>query len=80
MGFNEGYQISFGDIDFCLKIRKKGYFILWTPYAELYHHELKTRGYDNTAEKRGRVKKEEELFRGYGRTSLKKAILITARI
>ncbi len=61
-GFDEGYEISFGDIDLCLKIREKGYLVLWTPIAELYHQELKTRGYDDTAEKRERVKREEVLF------------------
>lgn len=71
-GFDERYEISFGDIDLCLKTREKGYLILWTPYSELYHHELKTRGYDNTGEKRERVRKEEVLFRTRWKNVLEK--------
>ena len=36
---------------FCLRIRSAGYRIIWTPFAELYHHESATRGEDNTPEK-----------------------------
>ncbi len=61
-GFDEGFEIAFGDIDLCLRLREKGYLVLWTPYAELYHEELKTRGFDNTKEKRGRFEREEALF------------------
>ncbi len=71
-GFDEGYEISFGDIDLCMKVREKRYLVLWTPYAELYHHELKTRGYDNTPEKKERVKIEEELFRARWKNVLEK--------
>lgn len=38
-GFDENLPIAFNDVDLCLKIREKGFRILWTPYAELYHHE-----------------------------------------
>lgn len=38
--------ISFNDIDFCLRLREKGYLIVYTPYAQLYHHESLSRGYD----------------------------------
>ena len=62
-GFDERYDIVCGDIDFCLKLREKGYLVLWTPYAELYHNELKTRGYNNKAVKRVRIKEEEARFR-----------------
>ncbi|MDA8240163.1 MAG: glycosyltransferase family 2 protein [Nitrospiraceae bacterium] len=71
-GFDEGYEVTFGDIDLCLRVREKGYLVLWTPYAELYHHELKTRGYDNTMEKRERVKREELLFRSRWKNVLEK--------
>lgn len=43
-GFDERYKVGFGDTDFCLKVREKGYVNLYTPYAELYHHESATRG------------------------------------
>jgi hypothetical protein len=43
--------VAFNDIDFCLRVRNGGYRNIWTPYAELYHHESATRGYDVTPEK-----------------------------
>jgi len=43
-GFDENLKVAFGDIDLCLRIRKKGYSIIYTPYAMLYHHECATRG------------------------------------
>jgi O-antigen biosynthesis protein len=44
-GLNEkDLTIAFNDIDFCLRIREAGYRNVWTPYAELYHHESATRG------------------------------------
>ncbi len=61
-GFDEAYILSFGDIDLCLKLREKGYLIVWTPYAELYHYESKTRGYEDTPEKEKRFFREVELF------------------
>lgn len=62
-GFNENLPVNFNDVDFCLKIRDKGYLIVWTPFAELYHHELKTRGHADTPEKRGRFSGEYEYMR-----------------
>lgn len=46
-GFSEEFAVAFNDVDLCLKIRGKGLLILWTPYAELYHFEAKSRGRDN---------------------------------
>ncbi|MDZ7808840.1 MAG: glycosyltransferase family 2 protein [Arhodomonas sp.] len=46
--------VAFNDIDFCLKVRGLGYRNLWTPYAELYHHESASRGYEDTPEKQQR--------------------------
>jgi GT2 family glycosyltransferase len=36
--------VDYNDIDFCLRIRRAGYRVIWTPHAELYHHESATRG------------------------------------
>ena len=58
-GLNEDdLQIAFNDVDFCLKIREAGYQNVWTPYAELYHHESATRGFEDTPEKMARFAKE----------------------
>jgi GT2 family glycosyltransferase len=38
-GFDEKFRIAFNDVDFCLRLREKGYYNIYTPYVELYHHE-----------------------------------------
>lgn len=58
-GFNEKkLAVSFNDIDLCLKLIKLGLKIVWTPYANLYHHESVSRGYDDTFEKIARSQEE----------------------
>ncbi|HEY4732566.1 MAG TPA: glycosyltransferase, partial [Gammaproteobacteria bacterium] len=39
-------KIAFNDVDYCLKVMDLGYKIIWTPYAELYHLESASRGFD----------------------------------
>ena len=54
-GLNETeLRVAFNDVDFCLRLREAGYRNVWTPYAELYHHESATRGQEDTPEKRAR--------------------------
>lgn len=50
--------VAFNDVDFCLRLREKGYLNIFTPYCELYHHESKTRGYEDTPRKKQRFAKE----------------------
>lgn len=50
-GFTEELAVAFNDVDFCLKVREKGYLIVYNPQVELYHHESKTRGAEDTEEK-----------------------------
>src|SRR5690625_2417819 len=50
----EHLAVAFNDVDFCLKVREAGYRNLWTPYAQLYHHESATRGAEDTRAKRER--------------------------
>jgi len=57
-GFDEQYELAISDVDLCLKAISSHYLIVWTPYAELYHHESKTRGYEDNEEKRRRLKGE----------------------
>lgn len=58
-GFNEiDLPIAFNDVDLCLKIRKAGFQVIWTPFAELIHHESASRGNDNLPEKQERVDRE----------------------
>lgn len=62
-GFDEAIAIAFNDVDLCLKIRQRGYMVVYTPYAQLYHHESLSRGYENTPEKQARFSKEVTLCR-----------------
>jgi len=58
-GLNEAdLTVAFNDIDFCLKLKHAGYDNVWTPFAELYHYESKTRGFEDTPEKQARFSKE----------------------
>ncbi|MGA9334836.1 MAG: glycosyltransferase [Rudaea sp.] len=51
-------SIAFNDIDYCLRAREAGYLIVYTPYAQLYHHESRTRGYEDNPEKQARFSRE----------------------
>lgn len=62
-GLDENFAISYNDIDFCMRLRERGYLIVWTPFAELYHHELKSRGDNDTPEKVALARREGEMFR-----------------
>lgn len=60
-GFDETFEVAFNDVDLCMRIRKEGYLIVWTPYAELYHYESISRGAEDTPEKIKRF--QGEVFR-----------------
>ncbi len=63
-GFDEvNLTVAFNDVDLCLKIREAGYSIVWTPYAELYHHESASRGSDEIPEKAKRATQEIEFMK-----------------
>ncbi len=55
-------KVAFNDVDFCLKLTEAGYRNVWTPYAEMYHHESATRGADDSAEKKARFSSEEQFM------------------
>ena len=61
-GLSEELQVAFNDIDFCMKLRKAGYLIVYNPYAELYHYESKSRGLEDTPEKVARFNREISVF------------------
>ena len=61
-GLSEELAVAFNDIDFCMKLRKAGYLIVYNPYAELYHYESKSRGLEDTPEKVARFNKEIATF------------------
>lgn len=43
-GFDERLRVAFNDVDLCLRLRQRGYQVVYTPYAELYHAESASRG------------------------------------
>lgn len=68
----ENFAVAFNDVDFCLKMREKGYLIVYNPYIELMHYESKTRGYERTKESKERFEKESDNFKKRWRNQLDK--------
>lgn len=62
-GLDTSFAVAFNDVDLCMRIRQMGYLIVWTPHAELYHYESKSRGSENTPEKKKRFESEVQRFR-----------------
>ena len=62
-GFDEELRVAFNDIDLCMQVRSMGEKIVFTPYAELYHYESKSRGLEDTPEKQLRFGKEVKCFK-----------------
>jgi len=62
-GFNERLRVDFNDVDYCLKVRRAGYRIVYTPYARLYHHESGSFG-----ERRQRAEEIDEMRAAWGST------------
>ncbi len=62
-GFDESLAVAFNDVDLCIKLRDKGYLIVFNPVAECYHHESRSRGYDKTGEKKARMEREKAILR-----------------
>ena len=62
-GFDETFEVSLNDVDYCLKLRDKGYLNVFTPFAELYHYESLSRGLDLEGKNAPRYEKESEHFR-----------------
>jgi GT2 family glycosyltransferase len=57
-GFDEALAVDYNDVDFCIRLRKKGYLIVWTPFAELYHLETATRPRHDDPTQRDRYQRE----------------------
>jgi GT2 family glycosyltransferase len=62
-GFNEQeLAINFNDVDFCLRARQLGYAVVWTPYANLTHHESASRGHHKEPAEQERFRREVTHF------------------
>ena len=62
-GFDGELQVAFNDVDFCLRVLHQGYRIVYTPYAEAWHYESKTRGNEDNYKKIKRFNQEVDLLR-----------------
>ena len=62
-GFNEAFEVTFNDIDLCLRLRQHGYNIIVTPYPVIIHHEGKSRGKDLEGDAYARQQQEQGLLR-----------------
>jgi GT2 family glycosyltransferase len=62
-GFDVKLPVNFNDIDFCLKLNKIGYTVIYTPYAQLYHLESKSRGKNFNVNESERFAKEVEFMK-----------------
>ena len=61
-GFDPAFAVSYNDVDFCLKLRKAGKLIVYTPWVELYHYESVSRGRDESDSARTRYFGEKALM------------------
>ncbi|GAB2510970.1 glycosyltransferase [Lysobacter humi (ex Lee et al. 2017)] len=62
-GFDDRLAVAFNDIDFCMRVRAMGYLNVWTPFAELYHHESASRGTEDTPAKQARFAIEADFMK-----------------
>ncbi len=63
-GLDEEYAVALNDVDFCLRVRKLGFLNIFTPFAELYHYESKSRGSDNKRDANAiRYQQESDKFK-----------------
>ena len=59
----DNLPVAFNDIDFCIRLAERGYRNIYTPFARLYHHKSRTRGLDDTPQKRERFERETRYMR-----------------
>ena len=62
-GLDESFTVALNDVDFCLRVREKGLLNIFTPFAELYHYESKSRGSDKKDDRAQRYQQESDRFR-----------------
>ena len=62
-GMEEKLKVAYNDVDLCLKLLEKGYYNVFVPMIRVYHYESKSRGQDNTPEKKARFDYEQDFMR-----------------
>ena len=58
----EKFAVAYNDVDYCLKLWQKGLLNVYTPRAEAYHYESKSRGLDTLSENAKRYEREKANF------------------
>lgn len=71
-GLTEELAVAFNDVDFCLKVREKGYLVCYNPYVVAYHYESKSRGSEDSPEKQKRFHGEIDYMREHWNEILRK--------
>lgn len=74
-GLNEEFAVALNDVDYCLRLREKGLLNVFTPFAELFHYESRSRGTDVEApseENAKRYNEEAAFFREKWKAELEK--------
>ncbi|AWN43753.1 hypothetical protein DK389_28600 [Methylobacterium durans] len=69
-GFDETLRVAWNDVDLCLRSWAAGYRVIWTPHAELYHHEGGTRSFDSSPQDEARAVRETDQVRNTHRALL----------
>ena len=62
-GLCEEFVVAGNDVDYCLRVARAGFLVTYCANAKWYHYESKSRGYEDTPEKKARFEKEISLFR-----------------
>lgn len=71
-GLNERrLKVAFNDVDYCLRVRQAGHKVVWTPHAELYHHESVSRGKDRSLRRKIQAELEVRYMRRTWREEMK---------
>lgn len=63
-GLDEDLPVAYNDVDYCLRLRRAGLHIIWTPHARLEHRESASRGQDVSGARRARLERDKALMRG----------------
>jgi GT2 family glycosyltransferase len=62
-GFCEEFSMAYADVDLCMRIREKGYLIIFTPYSQMYCRSPGVCGYEDARDKTMKYAKDIALFK-----------------
>lgn len=71
-GFDEKLAVAYNDVDLCLRIRENGYLIVCNPFAEAFHYESISRGYEEKQGNQDRFREEVRYMKEKWRDTLSK--------